>query len=469
MSCDCVDCKRVRCLHIKNNLAVCGKAYLGELCLQSPLNLCGVNLFVDVISPCNPGGKITIEGTVVISKLNVCNITSCSSDQKIIFDSPVVFNKDVTLTSISSIGNQIVYVNAPFQFNQTINFCMGIKGCNGRPLEILNDLSICNGTLFVNTIGGCAGGPINFISQVNFTQPISFTGDVNFCNANVLVNTINPCGANPITINGSVIIPTLFTNSISGVGEGVNFTSPVSICNAPLSVNQITSCTPPSPVEFLTPISTPSIIATNYNLTNINQGLGLSILGNQQGPGGNIRSFKTLASDNGSVAITDGSDSGINLKAFKDYAIQENFLLDIPVPPNTWTPLPIGVNVSNEEFTMQSDGTYDSISGSNFITIRVFFPANAVGLTYIAARFTDSTSLGVRVSRGSISQTILSEPYSPNFPAYLVLTIRQFDRLIGAQVEVWHNAPANIFINPSEYTGIVSLPIITLSKYGVIV
>jgi len=255
----------------------------GLLTLNGGLELCNSTLKINTIESCT-ANPITFNSPVNICQgLNVSTITSCTTD-------PITFNSDVdfcqsdilvnTITKCDGINN--ITINGPTTHNGEL-IVTGNFQANGVAI-FFDDVRVCNGLLYVNTIENCTTDPIIFNSSVNICQgiktseitsctgdPIIFNSDVDFCQSNILVNTINKCdGINNITINGPtthngelivtggefrsngiaiffdnvrVCDGTFFVNTIeSCTGDPITFNSDVDFCQSDILVNTITKC-----------------------------------------------------------------------------------------------------------------------------------------------------------------------------------------------------------------------------------
>lgn len=159
---------------------------------------------------------------------------------------------------------------------------------------------------------------------------------------------------------------------ISTITTGTS--SPVQISS--LSTCGITSCSSSSPIIVTGDVSingdlTVSGITNiiNYNLTNMSVGNGVSILDSLTGPGGSIRNFKTLTSNDDSISIT----SNANTIDFSSAITLSN----------VGTGVGIYSNRTNNTFNLQS---IQSISPS--ITVTEDPNNNTIDLNYVLNRYT---------------------------------------------------------------------------------
>lgn len=216
--------------------------------------------------------------------------------------------------------------------------------------------------------------------------------------------------------------------------------SPVQISS--LSTCSITSCNPSSPITMtgdvsisgdLTVSGTTNII--NYNLTNTDIGNGVSILGPLTGPGGSIRNFKTLTSNDDSISITSNTNT-------------VNFSSAITLS-NVGTGIGIYLNRTNNTFNLQS---IRSISPS--ITVTEDPNNNTIDLNYVLNRYTVGINYNTMVVVPPytwIPLTISNQFEGP--PTYTLTT----NSITGGTVPPLCKAELNLDLNVNPVTSLAAV------------
>lgn len=290
-----------------NSIGACS----GSINITSPTNFGGNQIYItnvdSLAQPSGPGGPDLINlnsANVVFSgsaqlcsgTLSVLNLSGCSSNDVNLL-SPINMNSNqLYVTFIDSLaqpggpgGVDVIDINsASTVFSGNVNVCNGtlsvlnLSGCSGNPINIVSPVSFCASPITVSSVGGCNGGNIMITSPVDYGNNQIYIG--------IIDSPFLSGGGGPNLIN---------INSADVVFDGN-----VQICSGVLTASQIVSCTGP----LLINSTIDTVNANNYNLTNTSTGTGTSILGSLVGPGGNTRTFQSLGSADGSIAIsTNGS------------------------------------------------------------------------------------------------------------------------------------------------------------------
>ncbi|HVX01334.1 MAG TPA: hypothetical protein VHA52_13005, partial [Candidatus Babeliaceae bacterium] len=286
------------------------------------VNICTSLLSVNNISGCG-GGPVNFCPSGIVT----ATISGCSGN-------PVNFCSTgiETSTIVGCAGNPITVNSALIVtdtngfYTQTIN-SLASSGGPGGP-DVINvvsgttnfsgNVNVCGGTLSVATLSGCGGNPITFTSPLSLCPGGLTTATIASCTAgtNVNVNSGLNLGSNNLYVTN---IDSLAQSGGPGGSDVLNFNSGtsnfsgnVNVCGGTLSATTIVSCTA-NPLLINSTIDT--VNANNFNLLNVDAaGTGQSILGPLVGTGGNVRSFQTLTSTGGTVAITSNGLS-VNLEA----------------------------------------------------------------------------------------------------------------------------------------------------------
>lgn len=201
-------------------------------------------------------------------------------------------------------GKHRIKFESPVDFSDSTLVLDCIKPCD-ECVVFDGDVDVM-GCLIVDGIGGPKG-------VVSFSNTVIEACQINQCDGNgVTIQNLNACNAklenitscsDSINILSSLIVSgSIKVNNISANGNS-NISFP-----DPISLNVITSPTSNLFVNSNLNINYPySLNAANYDLTNQSLGSGASLLGSDAGPGGNVRTFKSISSSTLSISESDNT------------------------------------------------------------------------------------------------------------------------------------------------------------------